>query len=346
MFTRKNLNLKYIMFTILVLFVIWAMVQIKELVILFFGAFVIACSLNPIVDKMEQKMSRTMATTIVLLVSTLLSLLVLLPVVVIAVREFKSLFDLLPDMLRNAILWLKTTSVMGYNLGNLLPNDATAIDSGMLASSILDKSYIITMGIIDGITVICSLLMIVFYLVWEKRGINKSLLKLFPPKMKSRAAEIITNIETKVGGYVFAQFLSMSTVAFFTVIGLLLCNVKYAFLLGIIAGILDIIPIVGPTLAAILGVASATANGWIWIIPTIFVYLTAQWISNQLVRPVVFGKFMQLHPLVVLFSFLVAAKFLGVWGVILAPAIAATILTLFDELYVKVINGKGKNSDE
>ena len=51
-----------------------------------------------------------------------------------------------------------------------------------------------------------------------------------------------------------------------------------------------------------------------------------------------FGKFLDLHPLVVIFAFLISAQFLGVWGVILSPAIAALVLTLFDELYIKTIN--------
>ena len=72
------------------------------------------------------------------------------------------------------------------------------------------------------------------------------------------------------------------------------------------------------------------------------VYIIAQWISNNFIRPFIFGKFMDLHPLVILLSFLVAAEFLDVWGVILAPAIAAVVAVLFDELYVKQIN-KAKN---
>lgn len=346
MFARNNTNLKYIMFILLALFMIWAIAQIREVALLFYGAFVIACSLNPIVDKLQSKMPRMAATLLVLAVSTLLVLLVLLPVTIITIKEFRALFELLPDMIRNILIWINSTKIMGFPLSNLIATDSQSIDSGMIASSILDKSYIITMGIIDAITVICSILMVIFYLVLEKKEINESLLKLFPKKIKKRASEIIMNIENKVGGYIFAQVLSMSTVAFFTVMGLLICNIKYAFLLGIIAGILDIIPIVGPTLAVILGVASASTKGLLWIFPTILVYLIAQWVSNQLVRPVVFGKFMQLHPLIVLFSFLIAAQFLGVWGVILAPAIAATLVTLFDELYVKVINGNERKKDE
>lgn len=346
MFFRHKTDYKYFLFLLLAIFAVWAILQIKGTAMLFFGAFVIACSINPIVDKLSQKMSRAAATAIILTAMTVLMIVVLLPIGMTSVKELKSLFATVPEGLNSLLNWLNSTQIMGYKLSNIINSDTINFDSGTIASNILDKSYIITMGLIDAITVIFSIIMIVFYLVYEKKSINKSTLRLFPPKIKKRAALILTTIETKVGGYIIAQVLSMSTVAFFTVIGLMICGVKYALLLGIIAGILDIIPIVGPTIALLLGIAAALAKGWIWIFPTIAVYMIAQWISNQLVRPIVFGKFMQLHPLIVLFSFFIAAQFLGVWGVIIAPAIAATVVTLFDELYIKTINSKGSDDNE
>lgn len=346
LFFQNRNAYKYFLFILLAIFALWAVAQIKEIAMLFFGAFVIACSINPLVDKLSQKMPRGVATTIMLVAMTLLIIVVLLPVGVTTAKELKTLFSLIPTGLEGAQKWVQTATVFGYHANDFINADAISFDTGEIAGNILDKSYVITMGIIDAITVVFSIAMIVFYLVYEKDGINKSALKLFPPKFKKHAAEIMVAIETKVGGYVIAQALSMSTVGFFTVLGLVLCGVQYALLLGIIAGILDIIPIVGPTLALTLGIAAAAAKGWVWIIPVIAVYLIAQWISNQLVRPIVFGKFMQLHPLIVLFSFFVGAQFLGVWGVILAPALAATVVTLFDELYVKTINAKGSKNDE
>ncbi len=346
MFLRSKFDIKYILFFGVVIFTLWMILQIRETAMLFFGAFVVSCSLNPIVDKLSQKMPRAAATTIMLIVMTMLIIGVLLPVGITAVREIKTLLMMIPQSWNNISNWLHTTQIMGYKLSSIINTDSINIDSGMIAGNILGKSYVITMGIIDAITIIFSIIMIVFYLVYEKEVINKNALKLFPPKMKKRASEIMSAIEIKVGGYIFAQVLSMSTVAFFTVAGLMICKVEYALLLGIIAGILDIIPIVGPTIALLLGIIASLSKGWIWIFPTIAVYMIAQWISNQLVRPIVFGKFMQLHPLIVLFSFFIAAQFLGVWGVILAPAIAATIVTLFDELYIKTINTRTSKKDE
>ena len=78
--------------------------------------------------------------------------------------------------------------------------------------------------------------------------------------------------------------------------------------------------------------------GWIKIALVIFVFLLVQWSSNNLVKPVIFGKFLDLHPLLIILSLLLAAQFLGIWGVILAPAIASLIWILFDEVYIKTIN--------
>ena len=70
-----------------------------------------------------------------------------------------------------------------------------------------------------------------------------------------------------------------------------------------------------------------------------------QILENQFLRPVIYGKFMNVHPLVIILSLLVGAKFLGFWGVVLGPAIASVLCVLIDELYIKPINGEETNLD-
>ena len=69
-------------------------------------------------------------------------------------------------------------------------------------------------------------------------------------------------------------------------------KVEYAILLGLIAGLLDIIPIVGPTIAFVLGVLCASPQGLVIVVITMFVFLCGQWVSNNFIRPYVFGKFL------------------------------------------------------
>ena len=139
--------------------------------------------------------------------------------------------------------------------------------------------------------------------------------------------------------------MSMITVGVMVMISLMILRIDYALLLGLISGILDIIPLLGPTIAVALIILVAAQAGWVKVVLAIVAFLIVQQISNYMIRPFLFGKFMALHPLMVFFSLFVAQQFLGVWGVILAPAIAATVCVLIDELYLIPIN-RSKDIEE
>ena len=153
--------------------------------------------------------------------------------------------------------------------------------------------------------------------------------------------EILETVSKKIGGYVIAQVVTMTSVGLIFTIALLLMKVEYAVVLGLITGVLDIIPVIGPVIAFIISLAVCWNLGAPTLIGIIIAYLFAQWAENNLVRPYVFGKFLDLHPLVIFFSLFVTAKFLGLIGVIFAPAIAATICVLVDELYIKNLDKNG-----
>lgn len=346
MFWNKPVYLKNTMFVVAAILLIFLIMQMKEIALLIFASFVLACSLNPAVDKLSTKMPRSLASTIVITGAILVAVLFLIPIVSISIKEIQQVINNIPIFIKSIIDFISNRTIMGKPIIEYVDINALTNTSSHMASGIVNKSINFTVAFMEAITIVITMGVIVFYMVNEKNLVRDAIVLIFPPKMKKRAKEVYENIEHKVGGYVIAQVLSMSTVAIFTAIGLMILKVQYSVLLGLIAGILDIVPIVGPTLAFILGILCASQKGWLIVVLTAVVYLAAQWVSNNFVRPLVFGKFLDLHPLIIIFAFLIAAKFLGVWGVILSPAIAALLLTLFDELYLKTINGKQEKTEE
>ena len=105
-------------------------------------------------------------------------------------------------------------------------------------------------------------------------------------------------------------------------------------------------PILGPTIALGLIILVAYPAGLVKVVLIIVGFLAVQQLSNYVVRPVLFGKLMELHPLMVFLALFLAEQFLGFWGVILSPAIAATVCVLIDELYLTPINLKVKEQDD
>lgn len=346
MFWNKTVYIKNAMFVLVAILLVILIMQMQSIALLAFGSFVLACSLIPSVDKLNKRMPRGLASTIVILVTILAMVVFLVPIFIIAFQEIEELVYNLPVLIKQFQSYLSNKVIFGVKLIDYVNLNTITAYASQLASGIVDKSINITKAIMETITILITMSVIVFYMINEKHLVRDAIVLVFPPKLKARAKEVYENIEQKVGGYVVAQVLSMSTIAILTSIGLVLLNVPYSILLGLIAGLLDIVPIVGPTIALILGLLCAFQQG-IWVIVlTIVVYLAAQWISNNFIRPLVFGRFLNLHPIIVIFAFLIAAQFLGVWGVILSPAIAALLLTLFDELYLKPINSKMKDKDE
>jgi predicted PurR-regulated permease PerM len=130
----------------------------------------------------------------------------------------------------------------------------------------------------------------------------------------------------------------MTSVGLIMTLGLLVSGIEYALLLGLITAILDIIPVVGPAIALIICLITAYKSGMLAIILVCVVFAIAQWAENNLVRPYIFSKFLDLHPLIIYLFLFITAQYLGVVGVIFAPAIAATICVLIQELYIKNIS--------
>lgn len=342
---KKYMTTNNVTFLILVLIGLAFISQIKVIALLFFASFVIACSLNPIVDKLEKKMKRSTATSLVLFGTTAIFFAFFVPIIFVAVKQVQGLITILPekiDLIQNFIF---THNFYGHKIPEIINLDSIIKSTSPLATGILNQSINMTLGIMQGILFALAICMIVFYFMADKTVIKKGLIKIFPKKLQKNASNIYENISNKVGGYVIAQILNMIVIGILTAIAMFLIRVDYALLLGLITGVLDIIPIIGPTIALILCLIMANQMGLLGFGLVIVGFLTAQWISNNLVRPVIFGKFLDLHPLVIIFALLVSAQFLGVWGVILAPALASLVCVLFDEIYIKMINDNDNDND-
>ena len=335
-------NTKNLIFTILAIIILILLPKISGIILLFFTAFIIAAALNPYVDKLEKKnMNRVLATTLVVFSSMIAILLLFVPIFVIAYKEIKIFVTLLPQKLQLLSNFLINYRLNDQGIFDLININSLIGRSPDFAQNLFNQSLNFTVGFAQFCVFTVAITMIVFYFLVDSNYINKKFIEFFPPDYKEKAGNIVSTIAFKVGNYVRAQIVSMIAVGIMVMIALLLLGVDYPFLLGVISGILDLIPVLGPTVALAIIIIVTAQLGWVKVVIAILLFLTIQQLSNYVVRPFLFGKFMKLHPLMIFFALFVAQQFLGVWGVILSPAIAATVCVLIDELYLVPIN-KGK----
>lgn len=347
MINKRFWTSKNLIFTGLVIVLLLILPKIVGILMLFFGAYVIACALNPYVTKLMIKLkNRTAASSLVILSSVLGIIALFIPIVFVAYKEIKTFLITLPEKITDVTNFLLHAEFYGHKIPEMLDPETILGNSSSFAQGLVNQSWSFTVSLFQLLMVSVALTMIVYYILVDKAYLKKKFLQFFPPDLKDKADEIITNISNKVGGYVRAQILSMAAVGVMMAVVLVVLGVEYATLLGLITGILDIVPILGPTIALGIIILVAYPAGLLKIILIIVGFLLVQQVSNYVVRPVLFGKLMELHPLMIFLALFLAEQFLGFWGVILSPAIAATICVLIDELYLAPINLKAKEIDE
>ena len=332
---------KFVLFLVMTAILVLLTYVFKDISLLFFGSYVIACALNPIVDKMSKKIPRWLAIGIIYTVGLGLIILIAIPLIAVAINEIGALLRNLHiyfGLIENFVAYLEKLDIPAFDLVFNFNTISNAIEK--FGAELFNRSINLTKDIIEGATIALTLSIIVLYMLLDKPILKEGILSFFPEEIREKIHSMGRSISYKVGGYVIGQVVIMLAVGIITGFGLFIFNIKFAALLGLIAGLLDIVPIAGPFIALLMGLFVAAPMGWKAILITFFVYMFAQWSTNNFLKPALFGKLLDLHPIIIILAILVAAQTLGVAGIILSPAIAATLCVIFQEFYLKVINKK------
>ena len=333
----KVITPKNVVVFIVILAIITLSIFSLDILMMLFASFVITCAINPVINKLEKFIPRVWAVTLVLLALILASFLILVPLISISVKEATALISNFPNVIDN-IDDLLNIKIFNKSISNFITFDSLKAPLAQGAQSIIENSILAGKWIANFLTTTLAISIMVFYFSYDEKRLKDKFIEFFPKNQKEHALKIFENIASKVGNYVFAQGIAMVFVGALTTLGLLLIHNHHAFLLGFITCIFDIIPVVGPAIAVGLGLITSVSQGFLYVLLTFAIYMIAQWAQNQLLRPIVFGKLLNMHPLLIIVSLLIAARFLGFWGVILSPAIASVICVLVDELYLNRIN--------
>lgn len=316
----------------------WIVYQSLNIILLLFASFVIASALFPLVDWMSKKLPRGLSVLIIYIVGFLLLATVLIPLFSVLGQQLQEFAKRIPTYsgeIYNFITDLEITT------NGLLPDFSQIISPlSNLGQELVTRGIDITVNLVTGIVAFFTLAVVVFFILLDKDELKDGFLKFFPEHMRDKTACITKTISLKVGGYVRGQLLLMLAVGVLTTLGLTIIGIDFALLLGLVAAILEIVPIIGPILAAIPAVIVALAQDPILALWTIIVYLIVQRVENSFLGPLILSKFLDMHPLIIIAALLIAASTLGIIGVILSPAIAAAVYVLVQELYLKKINTK------
>ena len=319
---KIEISHKTIILTIVFLIALFLVWQIRDLLLLFFICFILMESLNPTVERLEKlKIPRSIA--IVFLYIVMLSFLsfAVAGVIPVLIEQTSGLIHSLPDLMENI---------------NFLGLSAKDISSQLrilesLPSGIAKTTLSFFSNIFSGFLI----LMITFYFLIERKKFNKHSFRFFGIKASKKSIEIMENIEKRLGSWVNAELLLMLVVGLLSYVGYLVLGLEFAVPLAILAGVLELIPNIGPTVATVVALLVGLAVSPVLALLALVWGITVQQIENNFIVPKIMKETVGLNPLMTISLLAIGGKLGGVLGAILAiPAyltIEAIVKTLWED---------------
>lgn len=172
-----------------------------------------------------------------------------------------------------------------------------------------------------------------FYMLKDGDKFMPAIRSWLPEKHGDQIAELLGRMNQTIARYVGGQIIECLFVGSFTAIGYFLVGEKYALLLGLFAGICNLIPYVGPYIGILPALIVAFTSSTSLVLYVIIVVVVVQQIDGNLVYPNIIGKSLQIHPLTIIIILLAAGNIAGLLGMILAIPLYAVVKTIVQYLY-------------
>ena len=193
-----------------------------------------------------------------------------------------------------------------------------------------------TVAVLGGLILI---LFVAIFVAIDAETYRDGLMHLFPHKARRRAREVLTATAAMLRRWLFTQFISMVLVGILTAVVLLILGIEAAVALGIIAGILEFVPIAGPIMASIPAIAMGFLDGPEKAVYVALAYVVIQQVESNLLYPLLMKKGLELPPVLTIFTQGVLATVFGFIGLLVAVPMLAAAIVPIKMLYVRDVVG-------
>lgn len=305
---------------ILLVAVAWIVIQIKDILVVLFIAYIVMAALKPFVNALRQKkVPKPFAVFLPYLITLFFIILLIFPLVPFFIAQIQSLISRFPSYVTQAADLLK------------LKVDNNQLDSfvGSQLSSIGRNVFGITKGLVAGVFSFLTVMVISFYLMLDEERLKKNISDLFPSRVRNNVYKTLLHIDEKLGAWVRGQILLSLFVGSITWVALTLFGFEFALPLAVIAGMLEIVPTIGPIIAAIPAVILALSISPATAALVAGLYVLIQVVENNVLVPKIMEKAVGLNPIVIILSVVVGGEVMGVLGALLSIPLLSLVIIVF-----------------
>lgn len=319
----------------------WFVRSILDILILLLVSVILAAGLAPLVTLLQRwrlpggtRLSRGVAIFVLYLALFAVITLILSLILVPAINETGVFIQNLPDLLSRFHGWLvdlrRHYTWMPDLAGTLerIPQQLVSLSQyGAAAAGVAFR-------FLGGLASVITVLVFTFYMLLEGSKIEGAILALFPAKERPLIDRVMHRIGGKFGAWLRGQMLLSFTIAAIVTLGLVLppVHMPYPALLGIVAGVGELIPVVGLSLAAAVAILVALSQGLATVVYVVVFYSIAINLDTHILAPRIMSRAVGMSPLLTLFALLAGIKILGILGGLLAVPLAAALQVIVSEV--------------
>ena len=338
---RHYLTLSYIAVSVLIIgVVIFCIYMIRGAFVPFVIGLILIYLFNPFLELIEKilpinhktrpRLTRLIAVTFVAVLLVTLITIAFVLIIPSLVNQSSELIKVLPELLTNIVAsfdsWTRQY-IQDIPIGIRDQIDSSLANAGeMIIQAISEILSRTAVAVVNALTMVLGLVVLplfIFYGLKDKEIIRTSVIGFFPADIQIHVVHVFRIIDRILGAYVRAQAAIAVFVGIIIAAGLTLLDVDYGLVLGLIAGIFELIPIVGSYLGAVpvaIIVLATDPDKFIWVA---LLYLVVQAFQGGILAPRIQSSAMKVHPILFLVSIMIGSEIAGLWGVILGPPVVA-----------------------
>jgi len=193
-------------------------------------------------------------------------------------------------------------------------------------------------GAVSGLLTVILAPFLAFYLLKDRDAIRDGVMSFFPTASRGETGRVIAEMSRAFAGFIQGQVVVAAIVGVLVGAATEILGLRFSAVLGVVAGVTNIIPYFGPVIGAVPAVLLALLKSPLLALETVGAFFIIQQIDSLLITPRVVGGSVGLHPLVVIFSLLAGAQLFGVLGMLLAVPVVAVSRILLKYLFGKLVS--------
>jgi predicted PurR-regulated permease PerM len=334
---QKTLILYAIWMTALAVVILWAAYLVRNVLLLIYISGLLAIGFSPTVRLIERQTVLPIGTkrfprwlAILVLYVMIIGSLVGIGFLIVPplVRQARQLYTEVPQLLDRGLQFLIEKGVLDPEITLREAVEKAPVPSGTDAVGTVVGAVV---GVLGGVVGFLTILILTFYFLVEAESLRQSMLRLFPADRRAAVAAASRDITVKVSAWLGGQLLLGGIIGVTTAIALWLMGIPFFYVLALIAGIGELIPVIGPIISAIPAIIIAATISYQKAFLVLVFFVVQQQFENHVLVPKIMERQVGVSAVTVIVALMVGADLLGILGAILAVPSAAILQIVFNE---------------